>query len=138
MRGIIRFYPLEMEEWVGCCDLIVMRLRDSKMIIKMDFLIQAKVSIMAYLRTLAFMEKGTPCTVMVVVDHAIETEIRARLDSSTKHSGGWLEEKDSGLVEPWKSLGLGQGHMAYDSPQFESTRKSTSVGGGGFVTPFDT
>ena len=86
VEDIIRFYPLEMGEWVGCCDLIVMHLRDFKMIIMMDFLIQAEVSIMPYLRTLTFMEKGMSCIVMVVGDHAIKTENGARLDSSTKHS----------------------------------------------------
>ena len=58
---------------MGCCDLVVMHLRDVKMIIGMNFLTQAEVSIMPYLRTLAFMEKGTPCIVMVVENHAMET-----------------------------------------------------------------
>ena len=53
------------------------------MIIGMDFLMQAEVSIMLYLRTLAFMEKGTPCIVMVVGNHAKETKNGARLDSLT-------------------------------------------------------
>ena len=70
----------------------IMHLWDFKMIIGMDFLTQAEVSILPYLRTLTFMEKGTPCTMMVVGNHAIESENEARLDSSTEHSGGWLEE----------------------------------------------
>ena len=57
VEGIIRFYPLEMRELVGCCDLIVMHLRDFEMIIEMDILTQEEVSIMPYLRTLAFMER---------------------------------------------------------------------------------
>ena len=84
VEGIIRFYPLEIGEWVGSCDLIVMHLRDFEMIIGMDFLTQAEVSIMPYLRTLVFMEKGTPCTMMAMGNHAIETENRERLDFSTK------------------------------------------------------
>ena len=82
------------------------------MIIGMNFLMQAVVSIMSYLRTLAFMEKGKPCTVMTMGNHAIETENEARLDSSTEHSGGWLEERDNGLTKPWQSLGSGQDQMA--------------------------
>ena len=104
----------------------------------MNFLTQEEVSIMPYLRTLVFMEKGMSCIVMVVENQAMETEDGVRLDSSTKHSGGWLENRDSRLWKPWQSLGLGQDQGAYDSLQFDSTRASTSVDGGGFVTPFRT
>ena len=99
-EGIIKVCLFEMGEWVGYCDLIVMHLMYFERIIEIDFLMQTEVSIMPYLRTLAFMEKGTPCTVMVVGNHAIETENGARLDSSTKHSGGWLEERDNRLAKP--------------------------------------
>ena len=75
------------------------------MIIVMNFLTQVEVSIMPYLRTLAFMEKGTPCTVMALENQAMETEDGTRLDSSTKHSGGWLENRDNDLWKPWQSLG---------------------------------
>ena len=51
------------------------------MIMGMNFLTQAEVSIMPYLRTLEFMEKGTACTMMAVENHAMVTEYRARLDS---------------------------------------------------------
>ena len=68
---------------MGCCVLVVMHLLDFEMIIRMDFLTQAEVSIMPYLRTFAFIEKGTPCIVMDVENHAMETENGARLDSST-------------------------------------------------------
>ena len=37
VEGIIRFCPLEMGEWVGCCDLVVMHLQDFEMIIGMNF-----------------------------------------------------------------------------------------------------
>ena len=131
VEGIIKSCPLEMGEWVDYCDLIVMHLRDFEMIIEMDFLTLAEVSIMPYLRTLAFMEKGTPCTMMNVGNHAIEIENEAWLDSSIEHSGGWLEERDNGLAKPWQSLGSGQDQMADDSSQFESTRTSTSMVGVG-------
>ena len=75
---------------------------------------------------------------MAVENHAMEIENRARLDFSTEHNGGWLEERDNGLGKPWRSLGSGQDQMADDSLQFESTRTSTSVSGGGFVIPFGT
>ena len=115
MEDIIRLYPLEMEEWVDYCDPIVMHLRDFEMIIEMNFLMQAKVSIMPYLRTLVFMEEGTPCTVMGVGNHAIEIDNGTRLDSSTEHIGGWLEERDNGLAKPWQFLGSRQNQMADDS-----------------------
>ena len=78
---------MEIGDWVGCYDLVVMHLRDFKMIMGMNVLMQAEVSIMPYLRTLVFMEKGTLYIVMAVENQALETEERARLDSSTKHSG---------------------------------------------------
>ena len=80
---------------MGCCDLVVMRLRDFEMIMGMNFLTQSEVSIMPYLRTLEFMEKGISCIMMTVEDHAMETKEGARLDSSTKHSRGWLEDRDN-------------------------------------------
>ena len=57
-------------------------------------------------------------------NHAIETKNLAMLDSSTKHSGDWLEERDNRLVKPRKSVGSGQDKMANDSgmdeyPRFE-------------------
>ena len=120
---------------MGCCDLVVMHLWDFKMIIGMNFLAQVEVSIMPYLRTLAFMEKGTPCIVLAMENQAMETEDGARLDSLTKHSGGWLENRDNGLWKPWQSLGSGQDQVVDDSLHFESTRASTLVGGGMFETP---
>ena len=138
VEGIINFYSMEMGEWVGCCDLVVMHLQDFKMIIGTNFLTQAEGSIMPYLRTLTFMEKGTPCTVMAMENHDMETENGARLDSSKEHNGGWLEERNNGLGKPWQSLGTGRDQMADDSLQFESTLTLTSVGRGGFVTPFGT
>ena len=100
VEGIIRSCPMEMRDWVGCCNMVVVHLCDLEMIMGMNFLTQAKVSIMPYLRTLAFMEKGTPCTVMAVENHAREIKDGVRLDSSTKHSGGWLEDRDNGLWKP--------------------------------------
>ena len=79
---------MEMGNWVGYCDLVVMHLQDFEMIIGMNFLMQAEVSVMPYLRTLAFMEKGTPCTVLAVENQAMRNKDGARLYSSTIHSGG--------------------------------------------------
>ena len=113
--GIIRSCPMEMGDWVGCCDLVVMHLRDFEMIMGMNFLMRTEVSIMPYLRTLAFMEKGTPCTVLPVENQAMKTEDGMRLYSSTKHGGGWLENRDNGLWKPWQSLGSGQDQVVDDS-----------------------
>ena len=97
VKGIIRSCAMEMGDWVSCCNLVVMHLRDFEMIMGMNFLMQAEVSIMPYMRTLTFMEKGTPCTVLSVKNQAMETEDGARLYSSTKHSGGWLKNRDNGI-----------------------------------------
>ena len=97
---IIRSCSMEMGDWVGCCDLVVMHLQDFEMIMGMNFLMQAEVSVMPYLRTLVFMEKGTPCTVLVVENQAMRTKDGARLYSSTIHSGGWLENRDNGIWKP--------------------------------------
>ena len=101
VEGIIRSCPMEMGDWVGCCDLFVIHLQDFEMIMGMNFLTQAEVSIMPYLRILVFMEKGTPCIVLVMENQAMETEDGARLNSSTKHNGGWLENRDNRLWKPW-------------------------------------
>ena len=136
--GIIRSCPMEMGDWVGCCDLVVMHLRDFEMIMGMNFLTRAEVSIIPYLRTLAFMEKGTSCTVLAVENQIMKTKDGARLCSSTKHSGGWFENRDNGLWKPWQSLGLRQDQAIDDSMQFDSTRMSTSISEGGFIAPFAT
>ena len=85
---------------MGCCDLVIMHLWDFEMINGMNFLMQAKVSIMPYLRTLVFMEKGMSCKVMTVENQAIKTKNETRLVSSIEHNGGWFEEKDNGLGKP--------------------------------------
>ena len=38
VEGIIRSCPMDMGDWVGCCDLVVMHLRDFEMIMGMNFL----------------------------------------------------------------------------------------------------
>ena len=78
----------------------MMHLRDFDLIMGMNFLTREEVSIMLYLRTLTFMEKGTLCTVLAVENQALKIEDGARLCSSTKHSGGWLENRDNGLWKP--------------------------------------
>ena len=101
VEGIIRLCLMEMGDWVGSCDLVVMHSRDFEMIMGMNFLMQEEVSIMPYLRTLAFIEKETSCIVMAMENHAMETKDGVRLDSSTKLSGGVLEDRDNGLWKPW-------------------------------------
>ena len=44
--GVIRFVTLKMGEWIGFCEMIVIHFRDYKMIIGINFLMQAEVSIM--------------------------------------------------------------------------------------------
>ena len=69
------------------------------MINRMDFLTQVEVSILPYLRTLMFMEKETPCTMMTMREHAIDAKNLTRLESSTENRGGWLEEGDNRLAK---------------------------------------
>ena len=74
---------------MGCCDLIMIHLRDFKMIIGMDILTQAEVSILPYLRTLTFLERWTSCTIMTMgEEHSIDAENLTKLESSIIHSGG--------------------------------------------------
>ena len=98
--GIIRSCPIEMGDWVGCCDLVVIHLWDFEMIMGMKFLMQAELSIMPYLRKLAFMEKRTSFTVLAGENQAMKTKDGARLYSSTTHNGGWLENRDNGVLKP--------------------------------------
>ena len=52
---------------------------------------------------------------MAMENHAMETDNGARLASSTKHTGGWLEDRVNELWKPWQSLGLGRDQMVNDS-----------------------
>ena len=70
-------------------DLIMMHLWDYKMILGMNFLTQAEVSIMPYLRTLMFMEQGMSCTVITVEEDATDARNLTRLESLTRPSGSW-------------------------------------------------
>ena len=75
------------------------------MILGMDFLTQVEVSIMPYLRTLAFMERGTQCTIITVEKDAINSKNLTMLESSTRLCGGWLEEYDNKCANYRESLG---------------------------------
>ena len=63
---IIIFVSLTIGEYMGFCDLILMHLRNFEMILGIGFFMQPEVSILPYLRTLVFMERGASCTVMTV------------------------------------------------------------------------
>lgn len=65
MEGTIKVL-LEMEDWMGCSDPIMMHLHNFGVILEMNFCAKAEVCILTYLGTLAFVEKGTPCTLMAV------------------------------------------------------------------------
>ena len=68
---------------------------------------------------------------MALENQAMETKDGTRLDSLTKHSGGWLENRDNELWKPWQSLGSGRDQVADDNLQFESTRASPQLVGMG-------
>ena len=61
--GIIRVIPIQIGAWGRQCAIMVMYLWDLELILGMDFLMGAEVSILLYLGALAFLEQGTPCTV---------------------------------------------------------------------------
>ena len=61
--GMTRAVPFQMGDWTGHCDFMVMYLRDFELVLGMDFLIAAKVGILPYLGSLAFLEFGTPYVV---------------------------------------------------------------------------
>ena len=61
---------------------------------------------MPYMRTLAFMERGMLCIVMIVVEeNSIDARNFTRLEFSNGPSGGWLEECDNGVANYRESLG---------------------------------
>ena len=59
------------------------------MFLGMDFLTQAKVSILPYLGTLAFIEQGKPCIIMIVREEdTIDYGNFIKLEFSTRLNGG--------------------------------------------------
>ena len=92
---------------MGFCDLVVMHLRDFKIIIGMDFLTQVEVSIMPYLRTLAFLEKGTPCTMMAMENHAMKTEKWGKVEFLNKTQWGLVGGKRQRAWEALAVFGFG-------------------------------
>ena len=64
--GMERAVPFRMGDWTGHCDFMVMYLRDFELVLSMDFLMAAKVGIIPYLGSLAFLEFGTPYVVKTV------------------------------------------------------------------------
>ena len=64
--GMARVVPFQMGDWTGHYDFRVMYLRDFDLVLDMDFLMAAKVGILPYLRSLAFLEFGTPYVVKTV------------------------------------------------------------------------
>ena len=137
--GMARAVPFRMGDWTGQCDFMVMYLRDFELVLGMDFLMAEKVGILSYLGSLAFLEFGTPYVVKIVPMEEEPnfdlTRMVLTLDivgvwpkGNNKQGFGDQVSQGSGPVEKIKSR---QGEDA----KLESTRTSTSLGGGGFVTP---
>ena len=61
--GVIRVVPIQIGAWSGQREVMVLYLWDFELILGMDFLVEAEVSILPYLGALAFLKQGTPCTV---------------------------------------------------------------------------
>ena len=137
--GMARAVPFQMGDWISHCDFMVMYLRDFELVLDMDFLMAEKVGILPYLGSLAFLEFGT---LYVVKTIPIEEERNFNLTRMVHTSymvGVWLEGSKNQSADDYGSQGseqamkteTGQGEDA----KLESTRTSTSWGGGGFVTP---
>ena len=105
---ITGFIHLKMGECIRLFYLIMMHFQDYKMILGMEFLTQVEVSIMPYLRTLAFMERGTQCTIITMEKDAINSKNLTMLESSTRLRGGWLEECGNKCANYRESLGSGR------------------------------
>ena len=61
--GIMQAIPIQIGAWSGKCEMMVLYLRDFELILRMDFLMVAEVSILSYLGALAFLKQRTPCIV---------------------------------------------------------------------------
>ena len=137
--GMERAVPFWMGDWIGHCDFMVMYLRDFELLLGMDFLMAAKVRILPYLGSLAFLEFGTPYVVKTV---PMEEELNFGLTRMVHTSyivGVWPEGSKNQSADDHGSQGLGQVVKTEtgqgEDAKLESTRTSTSWGGGGFVTP---
>ena len=61
--GMARAVPFRIEDWTSHCDFMVTYLQDFELVLGMDFLMGAKVGILPYLGSLAFLEFGKPYVV---------------------------------------------------------------------------
>ena len=64
--GMAIAVPFQIWDWTGHCDFMVMYLRDFELVLGMDFLMTAKVGILPYLGSLAFLEFGMSYVVKTV------------------------------------------------------------------------
>ena len=137
--GMARAVPFRMGDWIGHCDFMVMYLRDFELVLGMDFLMVAKVGILPYLGSLAFLEFETPYVVKTVPMEEEPNFDLSRMVHTSNIVGVWPEGSKNQSADDHGSQGLrqavkietGQGKDA----KLESMRTSTSWGGGGFVTP---
>ena len=137
--GMARAVPFRMGDWTGHCDFMVMYLRDFELVLGMNFLIAAQVGILPYLGSLVFLEFGTPYVVKTVPMEEEPNFDLTRMVHTSEIVGVWPEGSKNHSVEDHESQSLGQAVKTEngqgEDAKFESTRTSTSWGGGGFVTP---
>ena len=106
--GMARTVPFRMGDWIGHCDFMVMYLRGFELVLGMDFLMAAKVGILPYLGSLAFLEFGTPYVVKIV---PMEEEPNFDLSSMVHTSdivGVWPEGSKNQSADDHGSQGLRQ------------------------------
>ena len=136
--GMARAVPFQMGDWIGHCDFMVMYLRDFELVLGMDFLMAAKVGILPYLGSLAFLEFGMSYVVKTLPMEEEPNFDLTRMVHTSDIVGVWLEgsknqsadHRSQGSGQAVK-IEIGQGEDA----RLYSMRTSTSWGGGGFVTP---
>ena len=137
--GMARAVPLRMGDWTGHYDFMVMYLGDFELVLDMDFIMGAKLGILPYLGSLAFLEFGTPYIVNTVPIEEEPNSDLTRMVPASDIIDVQPEGSNNQGVGDQVSHGLGKVDMN-DSWQgveakSESTRTSTSFGGDGFVTP---
>ena len=89
--GVARAVPFRVGDWTTHCDFMVMYLRDFELVLGMDFLMEAKVGILPYLGSLAFLEFGTPYVVKTVPMEEEPNSDLTRMVPTSDIVGVWPE-----------------------------------------------
>ena len=118
---------------------MVMYLRDFELVLSMDFLVVTKVRILPYLGSLAFLEFRKPYVVKIMPMEEEPNFDLTRMVPTSDIVSVCPEGSNNQGVDDQVSQGSTQAEKTEsrqgEDAKSESTRTSTSFGGGGFVTP---